>query len=145
MIVAIPARCRSSSLGSAVQIRKAETSFAIWSIVGLGAPSPYVTCPSVVSGGVMEVAPGVVSGWMVGTVDGWCANWRSITKGTRRFHDSLFKAGVRRIELVALQSRKDACHWYEKGLKMHREGVRRMYGKNGENAVAYARVNHERR
>lgn len=113
-------------------------------------PGPKVTLVGadglpVVCGGVMEVAPGVVSGWMVGTVDGWCANWRSITKGTRRFHDSLFKAGVRRIELVALQSRKDACRWYEKGLKMHREGVRRMYGKNGENAVAYARVNHERR
>ena len=34
-----PARWRFSSLGSAVHSRKAETSFAIWSTVALGAPS----------------------------------------------------------------------------------------------------------
>lgn len=108
-------------------------------------PGPKVTLEGgdglpAVCGGVMEVGPGVVSGWMVGTQEGWCQNWRAITKGTRRFHDALLASGVRRIELVALQSRQEACRWYEKGLKMQAEGVRRMYGKNGEDAVAYARV-----
>lgn len=94
-------------------------------------------------GGVMEVGPEVFSGWAVGTMAGWETQWRSITKATRRFHDSLLAGPARRIQLTALASRTAACQWYVKGLKMQPEGIRRAYGRNGEDAIEFSRVRTE--
>lgn len=94
-------------------------------------------------GGAMEVGRGVYSGWMAGTIDGWESEWRSITKATRRFHDALLASSAHRIQLTALASRAAACLWYTKGLKMQAEGLRRAYGRNGEDAIEFSRVRSE--
>ena len=91
-------------------------------------------------GGAMEIGPGVFSGWMAGTTGGWEREWRSITKATRRFHDALLTGAAHRIQLTALASRAAACLWYTKGLRMQSEGVRRAYGRSGEDAIEFSRV-----
>lgn len=91
-------------------------------------------------GGAMEVGPGVYHAWAAGTIEGWEAEWASITKATRRLFDSLLEGSAHRIQVVALASREKACHWYTKGLKMQPEGVRRAYGRNGEDAIEFSRV-----
>ena len=52
----------------------------------------------------------------------------------------LFEMGAHRLQIIALESRVGACHWYAKGLKMQREGVIRGYGRNGENAIMFGRL-----
>lgn len=94
----------------------------------------------VLAGGFDFVIPGVWRGWMVGTMAGWEQHWRRITLETNRIIRFMLKT-ERRIELLCIASREAACTWYERGLKMQREGVHPNYGVNGETAVLYARVN----
>ena len=81
-----------------------------------------------------------MQGWQAATSDGWEQDWRLITRVTRWFMAEMFKAGTHRLQIVALLSRSGACAWYEKGLKMTSEGVIRGYGRNGEDAVTFARL-----
>ncbi len=94
----------------------------------------------VCAGGWDQIAPGVWQDWMVGTDDGWCQHWRTITRESRRVIEKLFEAGARRVQIHALASRSLACRWYEKGLGMRREGTLRGYGMNGEDVAMFARV-----
>lgn len=95
----------------------------------------------VVAGGWDPVIDGVWHGWLVGTMAGWDAHWRSITKHCRRIMDDLIiNGGARRLQFSVLASRTKACEWYEGGLKMQAEGTLRQYGFNGEDTIMYARV-----
>jgi hypothetical protein len=96
----------------------------------------------VVAGGFEYLIPGVWQAWMVGTVDGWRQHWRAITLNTNRIMRMVLRH-ERRIELLALASRTQTCTWYERGLRMQREGTSRGFGVNGEDAVRYARVSGE--
>lgn len=96
----------------------------------------------VVAGGFQYVIPGVWDCWMVGTMDDWKNHWRAITLNTNRIMRMVLR-NERRIELAVLASRTQACEWYERGLRMRREGVKRGFGINGEDAVLYARIQGE--
>ena len=87
-----------------------------------------------------EIRPGVWETSGIGTPEGWAQHWRAITKESRRRMDALFAAGARRIQITALASRMSALEWYERGLKMQREGVLRGYCANGADAVLYSRI-----
>lgn len=91
-------------------------------------------------GGFEEISPGVFQPWMAGTMDGWEKHWRFITKTSRRCMDQLFEQGARRIQTIALASRKDAHEWYARGLRQQFEGLHRAWFADGQDAVCYARV-----
>lgn len=91
-------------------------------------------------GGATQVSSGVYYVWAMGTMAGWESEWRSMTKATRKLFDNLLAGPAHRIEIKALASRTAACLWYTKGLKMKPEGVRRAYGRNGEDAIEFSRV-----
>ncbi len=92
-------------------------------------------------GGADEVSPGVFHGWMVGTLAGWEQHGGHITKVSLWFMDTLFRDyGARRLQVTSLASRTDACRWYEKWLRMSPEGVKRGYGKNGEDCIEFSRL-----
>lgn len=97
----------------------------------------------VVAGGFEPLRPGVYSGWMVGTTEGWSRYWRAITRHTRRLHDKVLSEGAHRIEIIAKASRVFAHDWYERGLLMEREGVLRGYCADGSDAVMFSRVKGE--
>lgn len=92
------------------------------------------------AGGYEEILPGIWQSWMVGSVEGWGKNWRSITKGSRWLMDGLFQMGARRLQTSALASRTQALEWYERSLGLEREGVMRAFGRNGEDVVLYSKV-----
>lgn len=90
------------------------------------------------AGGWMPVIPGVYQSWMVGTVDGWETSWRSITKVVKRLMRVMLVNGqARRLQTSALEERKAARWWYEKGLGMKYEGTMYGFGLGGENMVNY--------
>lgn len=92
-----------------------------------------------VSFGMDLVHDGVWQPWMVGTMEGWESNWRSITKACRWVRDALFdNPDNRRLQMSALVSRTGACRWYERGLGMSHEGVMRGFGRNGEDIALYS-------
>ncbi len=94
----------------------------------------------VCAAGWEPVIPGVWNGWMVGTMPHWERYWRPITMHCNRIMRMLLDDGARRLEIGALESREKTCEWYERGLKMSVEGVKRGFGVNGENMVLYARL-----
>lgn len=94
----------------------------------------------IVAGGYFRLHGNVWRSWMCGTMETWGAHWRSITEATRFVMECLLEDGATRLETLVLESREKTCHWYEKGLKLEREGVLRGYGMRGENAVAYSRL-----
>ncbi len=93
-----------------------------------------------VAGGFEEIIPGVWQSWMVGNLEGWERNWRTITKGCRWVMGGLLEMGARRLQTSALASRTAAIEWYERGLGMQREGTWRNYGANGEDVACFALV-----
>lgn len=93
-----------------------------------------------VAGGSILVRPGSIDLWMCGTPEGWKTGWREITKGVRWFMGQQFKAGARRLQIVTLQSRTEACQWYKDALGMQLEGTHPKAGANGETLVTYSRV-----
>ena len=93
------------------------------------------------AGGYYETARGVFDGWMVGTLDGWGTNWRSMTKSVRWMLGHAFGTlGARRLSITTLASRTCATDWYERALGMQREGVARKAGAQGQDMVTYSRV-----
>ena len=92
------------------------------------------------AGGYEEVQPGVWQSWMVGTPEGWAEQWRSLTKATRWLMDGLIEQGARRLQTTALASRECAIEWYERSLRMTREGTMRGYGRQGEDVAMFARL-----
>jgi len=99
-------------------------------------PDGFPAC----AGGYHEVLPGVWQSWMVGSCDGWKDGWRSITKASRWVADGLFEAGARRLQTNCLASRTRAIEWYERGLKLVREGTWRAYGLQGQDVALFSRV-----
>jgi hypothetical protein len=103
-------------------------------------------CMPIAAGGWDPIAPGVWQSWMVGTMENWTRYWRSLTKASRMVMDDLFEhQGARRLQTNACADREAACHWYEKGLLMTREGVMRGFGMNGEDVAMYSRIKGDRR
>jgi hypothetical protein len=92
----------------------------------------------VVAGGFHRLRGQTFECWMMGTPEGWRDHWRSITRAVRWAMREQFRAGADRIQIVTLESRARACGWYERALRMHREGVMPRAGANGENLVMYA-------
>jgi hypothetical protein len=88
----------------------------------------------------------VYQSWMIGTDASWDHHWRGITKSTRFVMDRLLlgvddePAIARRLQTTALASRKKACEWYERGLKMQFEGTLRGFGIGREDVVVYSRI-----
>ena len=113
-------------------------------------PGPKITIAdgaghAYLCGGAMEVSPGVFHGWMVGTLEGWQQHGQYITRVSRWFMDHLFTHyGARRLQITALSSRTEACTWYQRGLRMTPEGVKRGYGKHGEDCVEFSRLRTDR-
>lgn len=93
--------------------------------------------PLVVAG-LEPIRPGVYQAWMAGTPEAWVTHWRSITKHCRRVFADLFAEGAQRIQTLALESRKAAHVWYERGLLHRYEGTHAAYFADGQNAVHYA-------
>lgn len=94
----------------------------------------------VLVGGFVPVRRGVFEGWLAGTDEGWATNWRAMTKVCRGLMDDLFANGAHRVETFALASRVQAHEWYERSLKMQREGTLRGYFADGQDAVVFART-----
>lgn len=94
----------------------------------------------VVAGGWCPLHEGVWAGWMVGTQEGWDAEWRAITLACNSVMRRMLSNGARRLQLLVLGSREKTCEWYERGLRMQREGEMKAYGAGGETAVCYART-----
>jgi hypothetical protein len=92
----------------------------------------------VIVGGYSPVIDGVWQSWMAGTEAGWCKHWRAITKASRWLMDALFEAGARRLQTNALQSRREAIMWYERGLHLKYEGTWKEFGCGGEDVACYA-------
>jgi len=108
-------------------------------------PGPKITIldttgAPILCGGAMEVSTGVYEGWQVATKTAWDGNWRHITRVTRWFMARMFLLGAHRMQINSLASRRGACQWYAKGLKMTFEGIRRGYGRCGEDIAEYARL-----
>lgn len=95
----------------------------------------------VVAGGFVLVRPGVWQGWQAGTMEGWGAHWRAITKATRRLNDRMLAdPAVHRLQLCALAGREKAFEWYERSLRYRREATLSRYCANGADAVMFSRV-----
>jgi hypothetical protein len=94
----------------------------------------------VVAGGWCPIVDGVWAGWMVGTMPGWDAEWRAITLACNSVMRRMLSSGARRLQLLVLESRTKTCEWYERGLRMQREGEMKAYGAEGQSAVMYART-----
>ena len=91
-------------------------------------------------GGYEPVLPGVWQSWMLGTMEAWETDWRSITKACRWLAEELFLAGARRLQCNALASRTAACEWYVRSLKMTPEGVWRKFGLQGQDIACFSRL-----
>lgn len=91
----------------------------------------------IMCGGYFEINKEVWQSWMVGTMDGWEKNWRSITKASKWLIDALFQSGARRVQTMALAKRTKTRQWYEKSLKLVLEGEHPYFGKDGEAMVTY--------
>jgi hypothetical protein len=88
--------------------------------------------------GLEMIVDGVWQPWMAGTAEGWERNWRAITKGCRWVLHGIFNLGARRLEMSAIESRVQTHEWYQRALKMTPEGVKRKFGRNGENVHLFA-------
>jgi hypothetical protein len=93
----------------------------------------------VAAGGYTPVVNGTWESWMLVPESGW-THVKSITREARAFGDRMLAESANRLETLVLSSRATARVWYERGLGMQAEGVKRGYGANGEDAVMYARV-----
>lgn len=96
-----------------------------------------------VCAGWIETSKGVWTSWMCGTQYAWDNHGVSITRISRRVMAMLIDSGAKRLEGSCLEKRVKVCHWFQKGLKMQLEGVRRAAGKNGENLAEFAMIHPE--
>jgi hypothetical protein len=90
--------------------------------------------------GTFEGLPGVWTGWMIGTMDGWSSEWRSLTRATRWLIDEWMQAGAKVVRICTIEERAQAMDWYERGLLMKYEGVHRCSGAQGQNIVFFSRT-----
>lgn len=97
----------------------------------------------VAAGGFDPIRPGVFEAWGIGTLDGWAKHWRGMTFAANRVMRDLFAQGAHRIQTVALASRTGAHEWYERGLRMQREGVHPGFFADGQTGISFARVKQE--
>lgn len=89
-------------------------------------------------GGFDLLAPGVWQTWFIAKEGAW-KHGKGITEHCRELIDVMFNEGARRIQILALTSRQQACKWYEKGLRMKQESVARNYGTSSEDVACYVR------
>lgn len=75
----------------------------------------------VAAGGYFLVDERTWQSWMVGTMDGWSRNWRSITKAVRWLIDAMMETCADRLETYVLTSRTKAIEWYERSLGFVRD------------------------
>lgn len=95
----------------------------------------------IAAGGFEPARPGVWTAWGVGSLAAWERYPRALTRITRKVMAHLFDTGqAQRIHLYALESRRQAHVWYERGMRMRREGTHPRWFANGETAVCYART-----
>jgi hypothetical protein len=94
----------------------------------------------VIAGGFVPSRGNSWDGWMVGSIEGWDKEWRSITKAVRWLMGEMFRAGATRLSITTLASRHEALDWYEKALGMECEGTLRCAGSHGEDLVIYSRI-----
>jgi hypothetical protein len=92
----------------------------------------------IVAGGFSRLRGLTYEAWMIGTPAGWSEGWRGITRAVRWAIREQFRAGAQRIQVVTLESRINACAWYERALHMHKESVLSRAGAHGEDLVMYA-------
>lgn len=93
----------------------------------------------VLVGGFAPVRNGVYEGWLAGTQEGWDKHWRAMTKVARGLMLDIINNGrAHRVETCALVSRVAAHAWYERGLKMRRDGLLPGYFANGEDGVMFS-------
>ena len=93
-----------------------------------------------VGGGYVEIGPGEWQSWMVGTEAAWRDSPLAITRAVRKVMRAMFDGGARRLQTHARIDREKAHAWYEKGLGMTCEGVRRMHYLDGTDAIVFSRV-----
>lgn len=91
-------------------------------------------------GGCEPLGRGVYRPWMAVTQEGWEKHWRDVTKTARRAMDATFANGARRMETETLAGNAKAIAWYEKGLRMVREGYHKAKYADGSDAVSFGRV-----
>lgn len=93
--------------------------------------------------GWSPITPGCFDGWMVSPLSTWETHGRPLTRACLRGMEYVFAQGARRLQLQTLESRSGACEWYERGLKMRREGTLYSYGRNGESVACFSRLRGE--
>lgn len=120
-----------------------EPQQAILRMAAVAGPKIVVLADNVpvAAGGFWQVRPGVWEGWQLGTMAGWEAHWRTITKCTRRLNDQwLARPDVHRLQLIGLAGREKAFEWYERSLGYTREATLRAYCANGADAIMFSRI-----
>ncbi len=93
--------------------------------------------------GWSPVTPGCFDGWMGSPLSTWETRGGMLTRVCRRGMDYVFRQGARRLQIETLESRRGACEWYERGLKMRPEGVKPSFGRNGESVACFSRLRGE--
>jgi hypothetical protein len=95
----------------------------------------------IAAGGYRPVVGKTWESWMIVDADAWTAHGQTITREAKKVMDAMLAdGGAARLETWVLASRRVARLWYERGLGMSVEGVRRGFGIAGEDAVLYARL-----
>lgn len=80
------------------------------------------------AGGYFYVGEGVWQSWMLGTMEGWEKNWRSLTRATRWLMDALLSCGAKQLQTFVIASRTHTMEWYARSLKMDCERLLRING-----------------
>ncbi|MEW5251262.1 GNAT family N-acetyltransferase [Microbulbifer sp. 2201CG32-9] len=92
-------------------------------------------------GGLRPINPGVAIFWLLGTT-GWPRRClREVTQAGRTLVETALANGYHRLEGHALSTNQFSGRWYRK-LGFEREGVRRSFGRRGEDVEIYGRVKH---
>lgn len=94
----------------------------------------------IAAGGFDYLRPGVFECWAIGTPAGWQVHWRPLTTYCRQLIDELLRTDAHRVQTVALASRTAAHEWYERGLRMQREGVLRGFFSDGQDGIMFAKT-----
>lgn len=90
-------------------------------------------------GGYHVERPGVASLWMMGTMAGWGAHWRGITRTCKRMVADLLAGGFHRVEVTSLATRECAHAWYRRiGLTLAEPA--KAWFADGSDAVTFAAV-----
>ena len=95
--------------------------------------------PIVIAGFDM-LRPGVWQDWLFSVPAAWePANWRFVTKTSRRVMDAMLQGTAHRLQCISLASRVHAHRWY-RPLGLELEGTLRSYGIHGEDAKMFSRL-----